>query len=119
MNGFLNGKTIADLAQEHRLSTSRARQIIERADRLVGGGILTKTGLSEATPRSDFMVAYPYVWSLAEKHRLGALRRTIFSRSCNFFKELQRAGSLERLVDDMKQIRSALPQCANSHVSCA
>ncbi|TIM19362.1 MAG: hypothetical protein E5Y61_34470, partial [Mesorhizobium sp.] len=42
VDGFLNGKTVAELAQEHRLSKTRTRQIIEKADRLVGGGILTR-----------------------------------------------------------------------------
>ncbi|CAH2405222.1 hypothetical protein MES4922_40133 [Mesorhizobium ventifaucium] len=45
----------------------------EKADRIVGGGILTKTEPSKASPRSDFMVEYPYVWNLAEMHRLGSI----------------------------------------------
>lgn len=98
--GFLTGKRFADLAQEHALSTSRVRQIIEKADRLVGGGILTEAEPSKASPRSDFMVAYPYVWNLAEMHRLDSVTPH------HFFKELERAGSLERLVDKMKRLPS-------------
>ncbi|RUV46540.1 hypothetical protein EOA85_35695, partial [Mesorhizobium sp. M5C.F.Ca.IN.020.29.1.1] len=97
VDGFLNGKTVAELAQEHRLSKTRTRQIIEKADRLVGGGILTKAEPSEAPPRSDFMAAYRYVWSLAETHRLGSVAPH------HFFKELQRAGSLEQLVDRIQR----------------
>ncbi|MER9335320.1 hypothetical protein NKJ06_15185 [Mesorhizobium sp. M0293] len=100
VEGFLTGKPFADLAQEHDLSTSRVRQIIEKADRLVGGGILTEAEPSKASPRSDFMVAYPYVWNLAEMHRLGSVTPH------HFFKELERAGSLERLVDKMKRLPS-------------
>ncbi|WP_292243264.1 hypothetical protein [Mesorhizobium sp.] len=74
------------------------RQIIEKADRLVGGGILTKAEPSKASPRSDFMVDYPYVWNLAERHRLGSVTPH------HFFAELERAGSLERLVDKMKRL---------------
>ncbi|SFL17766.1 hypothetical protein SAMN04488498_14813 [Mesorhizobium albiziae] len=96
--GFLKGKSFADLAQEHGLSTTRVRQIIEKADRLVGGGILTKAEPSKASPRSDFMVDYAYVWNLAEMHRLGSVTPH------HFFKELERAGSLERLVDKMKRL---------------
>lgn len=103
VDGFLNGKTIADLAQEHRLSKTRTRQIIEKADRLVGGGIVTKPEPSEAQPRSDFMAAYRYVWSLAETHRLGIVAPH------HFFKELQRAGSLERLVDRIKRYPKRAP----------
>ncbi|WP_292502384.1 hypothetical protein [Mesorhizobium sp.] len=98
VEGFLKGKRFADLAQEHDLSTSRVRQIIERADRLVGGGILTEAEPSKPSPRSDFMVDYPYVWNLAEMHRLGSVTPH------HFFKELERAGSLERLVDKMKRL---------------
>ncbi|WP_258119840.1 hypothetical protein [Mesorhizobium onobrychidis] len=54
VEGFLKGKSFADLAQEHSLSKTRVRQIIEKADRLVGGGILTKAEPSKASPRSDF-----------------------------------------------------------------
>ncbi|MER8395175.1 hypothetical protein NKH10_25355 [Mesorhizobium sp. M1340] len=100
VESFLTGKRFADLAQEHALSTSRVRQIIEKADRLVGGGILTEAESSKASPRSDFMVAYPYVWNLAEMHRLGSVTPH------HFFKELERAGSLERLVDKMKRLPS-------------
>lgn len=50
--GFLKGKSFADLAQENGLSKSRVRQIIDKADRLVGGGILTKAESSKASPRS-------------------------------------------------------------------
>ncbi|TIP87812.1 MAG: hypothetical protein E5X58_29605 [Mesorhizobium sp.] len=96
--GFLKGKSFADLAQEHGLSKSRVRQIIDKADRLVGGGILTKAESSKASPRSDFMVDYPYVWNLAEMHRLGSVTPH------HFFAELERAGSLERLVDKMKRL---------------
>ncbi|TIN32223.1 MAG: hypothetical protein E5Y32_33755, partial [Mesorhizobium sp.] len=91
VEGFLKGKSFADLAQEHSLSKLRVRQIIEKADRLVGGGILTKAEPSKASPRSDFMVDYPYVWNLAEMHRLGSVTPH------HFFAELERAGSLERL----------------------
>ncbi|TIP95368.1 MAG: hypothetical protein E5X61_42080, partial [Mesorhizobium sp.] len=63
-----------------------------------GGGILTKAELSKASPRSDFMVDYPYVWNLAEMHRLGSVTPH------HFFAELERAGSLERLVDKMKRL---------------
>ncbi|MER9048180.1 hypothetical protein NKH89_13130 [Mesorhizobium sp. M0923] len=98
VEGFLKGKRFADLAQEHGLSTTRVRQIIERADRLVGGGILTKAQPSKAAPRSDFMVDYSYVWNLAEMHRLGSVTPH------HFFKELECAGSLERLVDKMKRL---------------
>ncbi|WP_292363457.1 hypothetical protein [Mesorhizobium sp.] len=98
VEGFLKGKSFADLAQEHSLSKSRVRQIIEKADRLVGGGILTKAEPSKASPRSDFMVDYPYVWNLAERHRLGSVTPH------HFFAELERAGSLERLVDKMKRL---------------
>ncbi|BAB54708.1 hypothetical protein [Mesorhizobium japonicum] len=100
VDGFLKGKRFADLAQEHDLSTSRVRQIIEKADRLVGGGILTKAEPSKASPRSDFMVDYPYVWNLAQMHRLGSVTPH------HFFAELERAGSLERLVDKMKRLPS-------------
>ncbi|ESZ09429.1 hypothetical protein X737_32940 [Mesorhizobium sp. L48C026A00] len=79
------------------------RQIIEKADRLVGGGILTKTEPSKASPRSDFMVAYPYVWNLAEMHRLGSVTPH------HFFAELERAGSLERLVDKMRRLPRSTP----------
>lgn len=103
VDGFLNGKTIAELAQEHRLSKTRTRQIIEKADRVVGGGILTKAEPSEAPPRSDFMAAYRYVWSLAETHRLGSVAPH------HFFKELQRAGSLEQLVDRIKRYPKRAP----------
>ncbi|TIN10241.1 hypothetical protein [Mesorhizobium sp.] len=96
VEGFLKGKSFADLAQEHSLSKTRVRQIIEKADRLVGGGILTKA--EPSSPRSDFMVAYPYVWNLAEMHRLGSVTPH------HFFAELERAGSLERLVDKMKRL---------------
>ncbi|WP_287321789.1 hypothetical protein [Mesorhizobium sp.] len=98
VEGFLKGKSFADLAQEHDLSKSRVRQIIDKADRLVGGGILTKAESSKASPRSDFMVDYPYVWNLAERHRLGSVTPH------HFFAELERAGSLERLVDKMKRL---------------
>ncbi|GLS35122.1 hypothetical protein GCM10010869_07100 [Mesorhizobium tianshanense] len=91
------GKRFADLAQEHGLSPTRVRQIIEKADLLVGG-IVTKAEPSKASPRSDFMVDYPYVWNLAEMHRLGSVTPH------HFFKELERAGSLERLVDKMKRL---------------
>ncbi|MCT2581242.1 MAG: hypothetical protein E5X48_24095 [Mesorhizobium sp.] len=74
------------------MSTTRVRQIIEKADRLVGGGIQTKTETSNASPRSDFMVDYPYVCKLAEKHRLGSVTPHHSLRSW------KRAGSLERLV---------------------
>ncbi|MER8548536.1 hypothetical protein NKH41_22845 [Mesorhizobium sp. M1169] len=100
VEGFLKGKRFADLAQEHGLSTSRVRQIIERADRLVGGGILTEAKPSKASPRTEFMVDYPYVWNLAEMHRLGSVTPH------HFFTELERAGSLERLVDKMKRLPS-------------
>ncbi|WP_245489882.1 MULTISPECIES: hypothetical protein [unclassified Mesorhizobium] len=103
VEGFLKGKSFADLAQEHSLSTTRVRQIIEKADRLVGGGILTKAEPSKASPRSDFMVAYPYVWNLAEMHRLGSVTPH------HFFAELERAGSLERLVDKMKRLPRRTP----------
>ncbi|WP_206522188.1 hypothetical protein, partial [Mesorhizobium sp. M1A.F.Ca.IN.022.05.2.1] len=103
VDGFLNGKTVAELAQEHRLSKTRTRQIIEKADRLVGGSILTRAEPSEAPPRSDFMAAYPYVWSLAETHRLGSVAPH------HFFKELQRAGSLEQLVDRIKRYPKRAP----------
>lgn len=43
------------------------------------------------------MPAYPYVWSLAETHRLGSVA------PYHFVKELQRAGSLELLVDRIKR----------------
>lgn len=98
VEGFLKGKSFADLAQEHSLSKLRVRQIIEKADRLVGGGILTKAEPSKASPRSDFMVDYPYVWNLAEMHRLGSVTPH------HFFAELERAESLERLVDKMKRL---------------
>ncbi|RWM06662.1 MAG: hypothetical protein EOR72_31295 [Mesorhizobium sp.] len=100
VEGFLKGKRFADLAQEHDLSTSRVRQIIERADRLVGGGILTEAEPSKASPRTEFMVDYPYVWNLAQMHRLGSVTPH------HFFTELERAGSLERLVDKMKRLPS-------------
>jgi hypothetical protein len=92
VEGFLKGKSFADLAR----SKTRVRQIIEKADRLVGGGILTKADPFKVSPRSDFIVTYPYVWSLAEMHRLGSVTPH------HFFKELERAGSLERLIDRMK-----------------
>ncbi|BAB54577.1 hypothetical protein [Mesorhizobium japonicum] len=98
VDGFLKGKRFADLAQEHDLSTSRVRQIIERADRLVGGGILTEAKPSKGSPRTQFMVDYPYVWKLAEMYRLGSVTPH------HFFAELERAGSLERLVDKMKRL---------------
>ncbi|WP_244662167.1 hypothetical protein [Mesorhizobium huakuii] len=72
-------------------------------DRLVGGGILTKAGPSKASPRSNFMVDYPYVWKLAERHRLGSVTPH------HFFAELERAGSLERLVDKMKRLPGRPP----------
>ncbi|MET2832233.1 hypothetical protein [Mesorhizobium shangrilense] len=100
VEGFLKGMRFADLAQEHDLSTSRVRQIIERADRLVGGGILTEAKPSKASPRTEFMVDYPYVWNLAQMHRLGSVTPH------HFFTELERAGSLERLVDMMKRLPS-------------
>lgn len=100
VEGFLKGKRFADLAQEHGLSTSRVRQIIERADRLVGGGLLTEVKPSKASPRTEFMVEYPYVWNLAQMHRLGSVTPH------HFFTELGRAGSLERLVDKMKRLPS-------------
>ncbi|WP_245490176.1 MULTISPECIES: hypothetical protein [unclassified Mesorhizobium] len=78
---------------------TRVRQIIERADRHVGG-IVTKADPSKASPRSDFMVDYPYVWGTAEKHRLGSVTPH------HFFTELERAGSLERLVDKMNRLPS-------------
>ncbi|WP_292243929.1 hypothetical protein [Mesorhizobium sp.] len=65
------------------------RQIIEKADRLVGGGILTKAEPSKASPRSDFMVDYPYVWNLAEMHRLGSVTPH------HFFAELERRRTAE------------------------
>jgi hypothetical protein len=97
VEGFLKGESFANLAQEHSLSKTRVRQISEKADRLVGGGILTKADPSKASARSDFIVTYPYVWSLAEMHRLGSVTPH------HFFKELERAGSLERLIDEMKR----------------
>ncbi|MFB9984750.1 hypothetical protein ACFSQQ_40905 [Mesorhizobium kowhaii] len=98
VEGFLKGKRYADLAQEHGLSSTRVRQIIERADRLVGGGILTEAKPSKASPRTEYMVDYPYVWKLAEMHRLGSVTAR------HFFAALERAGSLERLVDKMKRL---------------
>lgn len=70
----------------------------------MGGGILSKAEPSDAPSRSDFMAAYPYVWSLAETHRLGS----VVPR--HFFKELQRAGSLERLVDNIKRYPKRAPK---------
>lgn len=113
VDGFLNGKTIAELAQEHRLSKTRTRQIIEKADRLLGGGIVTKAEPSAAPPRSDFMAAYPYVWSLAETHRLGSVAPHRFSRSCNA------RGSLERLVDRIKRRPKRAPMmCELARLVC-
>ncbi|WP_292492104.1 hypothetical protein [Mesorhizobium sp.] len=66
----------------------------------MGGGILTKAEPFKASPRSDFMVEYPYVWNLARTHQLGSVTPE------HFFKELERAGSLERLVDMMKRLPS-------------
>ncbi|BBD41400.1 hypothetical protein Amn_pc01150 (plasmid) [Aminobacter sp. Y103A] len=103
VEGFLKGKRFADLAQEHGLSITRVRQIIERADRHVGGGIVTEAEPSKASPRSDFMVDYPYVWKLAELHRLGSVTPH------HFFTELGRAGSLERLIDKMKRLPGRTP----------
>ncbi|WP_246592075.1 hypothetical protein [Aminobacter anthyllidis] len=100
VEGFLKGKRFADLAQEHGLSTARVRQIIEKADWFVGGGILTKAEPSKASPRSDFMAAYPYVWNLAQLQGLGS------ATPRHFFRELERAGSLERLVEKMKRLPS-------------
>lgn len=98
VEGFLKGKRFADLAQLHDLSTSRVRQIIERADRLVGGGILTEAKPSKASPRTELMVDYAYVWNLAQMHGLGSVTPR------HFFKELERAGSLEQLVDKMRRL---------------
>ncbi|RWO40141.1 MAG: hypothetical protein EOS11_20485 [Mesorhizobium sp.] len=103
VEGFLKGRSFADLAREHSVSKTRVRQIIEKADRLVGGGILTKAEPSKASPRSDFMVDYPYVWNLAEMHRLGSVTPH------HFFAELERAGSLERLVEKMKRLPRHTP----------
>lgn len=100
VEGFLRGKRFADLAQEHGLSITRVRQIIERADRFLGGGILTKAEPFKASPRSDFMLEYPYVWNMAQMHQLGS------TTPRHFFKELERAGSLERLVEKMKRLPS-------------
>ncbi|BCH05017.1 hypothetical protein MesoLj131b_70160 (plasmid) [Mesorhizobium sp. 131-2-5] len=100
VEGFLKGKRFADLAQEHDLSTSRVRQIVERADRLVGGGILTEAQPSKVSPRTDFTVDYPYVWNLAQIHGLGSVTPR------HFFRELEREGSLERLVEKMKRLPS-------------
>jgi len=88
VEGFLNGKSFADLAQTNGLSKTRVRQIIEKADRLAGGGILTEPEEAKSPARSDFMVAYPYVWSLADTNGLGSLTPHLF------FNELQRMGSL-------------------------
>ncbi|MER8928634.1 hypothetical protein [Mesorhizobium sp. M0859] len=76
------------------------RQIIERADRFVGGGILTEAKPSKTSPRTEFMADYPYVWNLAQMHRLGRVTPH------HFFRELERAGSLERLIDKMKRLPS-------------
>ncbi|RJT23988.1 hypothetical protein D3227_38035 [Mesorhizobium waimense] len=103
VEGFLEGRRFAALAQEHGLSTSRVRQIIEKADRLVGGGILTRVEPSRAARRSDFMVDYPYVWDMAQLHRLGSVTPH------HFFSELERAGSLERLVEKMKRLPGRAP----------
>ncbi len=100
VEGFLKGKRFADLAQEHGLSKSRVGQIIERADQFVGGGILTEAKPSKTSPRTEFMADYPYVWNLAQMHRLGR------GTPQNFFRELARAGSLERLIDELKQLPS-------------
>jgi hypothetical protein len=39
VEGFMKEKKLVDLAKEHDLSATRARQIIARADRIVGGGM--------------------------------------------------------------------------------
>ncbi|WP_287231183.1 hypothetical protein [Mesorhizobium sp.] len=83
VEGFLKGKSFADLAQEHSLSKLRVRQIIEKADRLVGGGILTKAEPSKASPRSDFMATIHMCGTWPRCTGSVASRRIISLRSWN------------------------------------
>jgi hypothetical protein len=92
VTSYLNGETMAAIAQTHGLTTSRVNQILRHADYKIGGGVIKGNKQFKTPNRSSLMMEkYPYVWDVANE--LGLSRQA----AVQFYRALGKAGSLEKL----------------------